>query len=106
MNLRPIDRFFAQFHDFEYKRNAPVNKEYARLGWHKGWKRDTDESNEMYQKFRSALVDEFNNTYGMDENDIGSWRYLCTLLGIDQVPDSLYECRQVCVRFSCFGDVN
>lgn len=49
----------------------------------------------MYGEFRYALIEEFNDTYGMDENDFESWQYLCTLLDVDPVPDYLEDCREV-----------
>ncbi|KAK7685908.1 hypothetical protein QCA50_010715 [Cerrena zonata] len=94
-NLRPIDKFFANFPTFNYRRHAPLNDEFARLRKHQGWEPRTKENTEMYGEFRNALIAEFNATYGMDENDIRSWQYLCTLLRIDPVPTSMERCREI-----------
>jgi hypothetical protein len=49
-----------------------------------------------WMDFRDALVLEFNEIYGTDENDLRSWQALCRVLSIVPVPAMLNECRKVC----------
>ncbi|KAK7686026.1 hypothetical protein QCA50_010837 [Cerrena zonata] len=93
--LGALDHFFARFQSFDYRDDTPVIAEYRRLSRHEGWKRGSEESKEMYEEFRFALIEEFNNIYGMDEDDIESWQYLCTMLDVDPVPDDLEDCREI-----------
>ncbi|CAL1699418.1 unnamed protein product [Somion occarium] len=91
----PLDKFFSQFPTFRYRPDAPVNDEFNRLRIHEGWKPRSRMSTAMYTKFREALVDEFNDRYGKDENRIESWQLLCTMLRIDPIPTTLWKCREV-----------
>jgi hypothetical protein len=62
----------------------------------RGW--EEEDRAEARQGFKDALVQEFNQMYGTDVNDIGSWQSLCRIVGIAPVPDDLKECREVCPR--------
>ena len=50
---------------------------------------------EARRKFKSAMVQQFNDLYGTDEEDLNSQQNLCHILNIKPVPDRLKECREV-----------
>ncbi|KAJ2925076.1 hypothetical protein H1R20_g12025, partial [Candolleomyces eurysporus] len=58
------------------------------------WRRDNPEQEKAYEKFRDALVIEFNKNYGTDANDLKSWKTLCDAVGINPIPDNLAEARR------------
>lgn len=49
----------------------------------------------MREGFKDALVQEFNERFGTDGNDLAAWQNLCNVLRIVPVPDTIRECRQV-----------
>jgi hypothetical protein len=36
-----------------------------------------------------SMVQQFNDLYGMDEEDLHSWKALCRILNIDPIPEGL-----------------
>lgn len=60
-----------------------------------GWDSGDYEMREERRKFKSAMVQQFNNLYGTDEKDLNSWQNLCHILNIDPMPEGLKECREV-----------
>ncbi|TCD65133.1 hypothetical protein EIP91_003064 [Steccherinum ochraceum] len=43
---------------------------------------------------KTALVRQFNDNFGNDENDLEAWHKLCRVIGIRPVPSDIYSCRQ------------
>jgi len=88
-----LETFFALYPGFEYDSSNAATDEFRRMSDSFEW--DKPDREEARAKFKDALVQEFNNIYGTDENDVGSWQGLCRVLGITPVPGSLAECRKV-----------
>lgn len=66
------------------------------------WDSDDYEMREARRNFKSAMVQQFNDLYGTDEEDLNSWQNLCHILNIEPVPEGLKQCREVsicCVLF-------
>ena len=61
------------------------------------WDSDDYEMREARRNFKSAMVQQFNNLYGTDEEDLNSWQNLCHILHIVPVPLGLKECREVSI---------
>ena len=59
------------------------------------WDSDDYEMREARRKFKSGMVQQFNELYGTDEEDLNSWQNLCFILNIEPVPEGLKECRKV-----------
>ncbi|KAG1867071.1 hypothetical protein C8R48DRAFT_704100 [Suillus tomentosus] len=78
----PLAAFFAQFASFSFNENQSSHKNFDRLV--KVLKCDG---------FKDALVHEFNARFGTD-NSISNWQYLCGVLRIDPVPNSVKGCRK------------
>jgi hypothetical protein len=94
-SLKKIERFFAQYSDFQYQ---PANSsviEFNRLCKEYHWKKDDEERKAARHKFSLAMKQEFATLYGSDEKDINNWYKLCHVLRIDPVPKQLGQCRAV-----------
>ena len=63
-----------------------------------GWGGYNPNREEAHEAFKDALVKEFNDIYGTDENDINSWHKICVVVGLDPLPDTLEEARDVSTR--------
>jgi len=47
------------------------------------------------RKFQIALVEQFNERFGEDANDLTTWKMLCAVLHIHPIPDTLPEAKKV-----------
>ncbi|KAF8848879.1 hypothetical protein BDZ45DRAFT_605233 [Acephala macrosclerotiorum] len=96
-NSRPadhIDAFFAQHEEFDYNPSAPVWAEFSRMCDEFGWYIEDYEMRNAKRNFKSAMVQQFNDLYGTDMNDLDSWHKLCRILNIEPIPEGLKECRE------------
>ncbi|KAG9225022.1 hypothetical protein CCMSSC00406_0001827 [Pleurotus cornucopiae] len=92
-NTTQFTVFFDDYPGFDYDPGNSAILEFYRLCDFYGWDRDDPDREEAHQAFKDALVQEFNDIYGTDENDIDSWHKICTVLDIDPLPDTLQEAR-------------
>ncbi|TFK93885.1 hypothetical protein K466DRAFT_649659 [Polyporus arcularius HHB13444] len=91
-----IERFFARFPEFDYQPTAPFLDEFKRLKELKEWD-DKGERREK-SKLQEAMVEQFTVMYGREETDLLAWQRLCNALGVNPVPKTLHECRQLVSR--------
>jgi hypothetical protein len=99
-----IDDFFAQHPDFDYNSSKPIWTEFYRMCDDFEWDTDDYEMRDARRKFKSAMVQQFNNLYGTDQDDLNAWQTLCHFLKIEPVPEGLKKCRQVSVRVAIMMD--
>lgn len=90
-----LQDFFSDFKLFTYNPAEAATEEFHRLGQVYGWEWESEEREEARQRFKDAMVQEFNAIYGTDENDINSWYGLCRVLNISPIPETLEACREV-----------
>lgn len=92
-----IDSFFARWPTFDYDRNRPLVEEFCRMTTFLNWKKK--KINEKKKGLRKAVVLQFEAYYGTDAKDINAWKSMCLVIGIDplEIPNSLTQCRKVCV---------
>lgn len=62
-----------------------------------------EEFKEARENFRGAVVLDFNDTFGEDENDLGAWQRLCIMLEVSPVPDNIDSCHAVRRYFALFN---
>ncbi|KAG1899050.1 uncharacterized protein F5891DRAFT_954781 [Suillus fuscotomentosus] len=97
----PLAAFFAQFASFPFNENQSSHKNFDRLV--KVLKCDVKDPQGRIalarEGFKDALVHEFNARFGTD-NSISNWQYLCGVLRVDPVPNSVKRCRK------CVWDVH
>ena len=101
----PLAAFFALYHPFKYNPAASSPHEYRRLCAFFGWptlkqQERHAERDEAWERFRMAMVEAFNKTFGTDENDIEAWGRMCVLVGMEPIPDTLGARREVRNPFS------
>ncbi|QRV85704.1 hypothetical protein RhiJN_13722 [Ceratobasidium sp. AG-Ba] len=89
--------FFAQFEGFEYDPAKSVASEFKRLKGTSRWKKGIDRPQTL-KNYKLALVLQFNDTYGTDQNDLGSWQNLCRAVGIENAPDTLSACKKAVTK--------
>ena len=61
------------------------------------WDSDDYEIGEARRKFKSAMVQKFNDLYGTDEKDLNSLQNLCHILNFEPAPEGLKEYREVSI---------
>ena len=54
-----------------------------------------EERDDAREDFRRAMVLDFNETFGVDVNNLTSWQKLCSILRVDPIPDHIKDCRSV-----------
>ncbi|KAG2354028.1 hypothetical protein BDR07DRAFT_1454263 [Suillus spraguei] len=92
----PLDDFFATYPKFKYNSSASAPLEFYRMCDEFGWDKDkkNKEREEAHCNFKDALVQQFNDIYGTDVNDLTSWRTLCQIVRVSPIPDTLESCRE------------
>ncbi|KAG9311185.1 hypothetical protein JVU11DRAFT_8258 [Chiua virens] len=95
-NESPLNEFFTKYYpNFQYDPTESASHEFYRLCDEFGWDRDDVDRADAHEEFKDALVKQFNEVYGTDEDDLGDWQNLCLILQIDPAPDDLDGCREV-----------
>ncbi|KAG1774605.1 hypothetical protein EV702DRAFT_1123210 [Suillus placidus] len=90
----PLAAFFAQFESFSFNANQSSNKNFDRLIRVIKCDPQDPRRRAVQEGFKDALVQEFNERFGTDGNDLSNWQNLCCVLRIVPVPDSIEQCRQ------------
>ncbi|KAG1751923.1 hypothetical protein EDD22DRAFT_784923 [Suillus occidentalis] len=90
----PLAAFFAQFASFSFNENQSSNKNFDRLIKVMRITTEDPVRREVREGFKDALVQEFNERFGTDGNDLSNWQNLCDVLRIVPVPDTVQGCRE------------
>ena len=95
-----IDTFFASFPTFQYRRNASSPQEFRRMCQIFGWRKDPSgmypsERLEATAAFRLAMVRTFNRKFGEDAEVRQAWVFLCTVLGVKPMPNTIDDMKEV-----------
>jgi len=88
-----LQKFFSSYDGFTYDSSVPASQQFQQLRRHSQWEHDSPEGNEAWESFRDALVLDFNGIYGTNQDDIEAWHALCTVLGVEPIPDTVSACR-------------
>ncbi|KAI1792900.1 hypothetical protein LXA43DRAFT_1003704 [Ganoderma leucocontextum] len=92
-----IQTFFTKYPTFKYNVTAPFLEEFQRLCKTMKWKKDSGPKERAQSALRTAMVKQFNRTYGRDANDLASWQQLCNALG-GAVPNEIEDCKELLAR--------
>ena len=95
MDYTPLHEFFRSFPHFGYVPTGCPSDEMQRLYRHNGWRRDDPDGEDALDRYRTALVQEFNEWYG-NNNGLIAWQGVCEVLKVRPLPTSVGACRQVC----------
>lgn len=90
----PLNRFFLSYPSFPYQRSLPPAESFHQLQRHQKWRRESAESQEAWDRYQTALKEEFKLWFGA-EDDLGAWHALCRAIGIEPLPASCKECEKV-----------
>ncbi|KAJ2916726.1 hypothetical protein MD484_g3723, partial [Candolleomyces efflorescens] len=88
-----LSEFFAQYPTFIYNEYGSATDEFQRLCRHQRWERGDPVQKAAYRAFGDALATQFNEAYGNDARDLGSWQAICRTLGIP-APDNLVDAKK------------
>jgi hypothetical protein len=91
----PLREFFEQHSWFSYDPHQSASAQFHRLQTEADWKRDDPEQTEAWEDYLKALVGQFNTSYGTEEDDLTAWHGLFARIGINDLPDTVQECKQV-----------
>jgi hypothetical protein len=90
-----VSEFFSEYADFfEYDSRKPATDEFRRLCETSRWDKVT--RREVREDFHRALVEEFDEIYGINQDNVATWHGLFRVLGISPAPQDLQECVNVC----------
>lgn len=95
-NLDELSRFFADYCQFNYDPEEASSTAYNRLVAISGWKADGKKERKARTRFQKALVEQFEQLYGHDDNKLDVLQTLCGKLGISPVPSTITACKKVC----------
>ncbi|KAL0638245.1 hypothetical protein Q9L58_002701 [Maublancomyces gigas] len=89
-----MNDFFSQYTSRNFTRDPTIGltQEFDRLALANRWRRRTVSRKRC--EFRTAMVEEFNLRYGIDDRSLASWQNLCRVFGIQVVPESISKCKQ------------
>jgi len=90
-----ITAFFAEYPEFDYDSTAPVTQEYRRLTQESDWMPRSQEDKKAKAAFGTAMGKQFASFYGSSIHDIKAWKALCEALGVDPIPKTIAECRDL-----------
>ncbi|KAK7686077.1 hypothetical protein QCA50_010889 [Cerrena zonata] len=88
-----IDAFFAAYKKFAYDSTQPIMKQFNSLAVTLKLWRSKEHKDEVYDDLRRAMVQDFNETFGVDANDLKAWQRLCRMLDISPIPGTIHTCR-------------
>ena len=96
----PLQQYFSQYHAFTYDPQQPAFSEFQRLAAQQGW---NPRNKRRSRAFKSALVAQFNENFGVDENSLTGWQALCEVLSVNPIPQSVAEAKKVCISLETGG---
>lgn len=92
-----MDVFYAYYKDFTPNPTLSLFANFDALSLSRDWAPGGRARTRARRHFRNAMIEEFNTTYGTDDCDLGSWQNLCRVVGVASVPDSITQCKKVCI---------
>lgn len=98
----PLDVFFHSFPTFDYDPALPPATSYANLRRHKRWHHGSATSDDAWNRYQDALQSELGMWYGA-ENDLTAWHVLCRAIGVEPLPTTCEQCKEVRDRTMGFG---
>jgi hypothetical protein len=88
--------YWSQFPDFDHDGAAPIKEEFRRLAQLNDWVGNDPQKRKTYRReWNKCFLSEFTKHYGNDDSSVEGWQALCEAIGLDDVPQSVKECRRV-----------
>lgn len=95
-NQDKLSKFFALYNQFDYKPTEGSRAAYSRLVAFFGWEANGKKERKAKERFQEALVAQFEQLYGADENKLDVLQTLCGKIGISPIPSTVTQCKKVC----------
>ncbi|PBK94740.1 hypothetical protein ARMGADRAFT_1029115 [Armillaria gallica] len=93
-SITPIQAFFARYPQFSYDRSKETMAQFHDMTSQPQWTKAT--RHEALSEIQSALVQQFNQMYGGDANDLHDWKRLCKVVSRrGMVPNDIGACKVV-----------
>ncbi|KAK5678775.1 hypothetical protein LTR17_027637, partial [Elasticomyces elasticus] len=94
-----VDLFFAEHPSFDYDRAKSSPREFYRMCSQFGWDRRSNGSyprarEVAWQRFRTALIVQFNRSFGVDADDIATWEGICKFLELSPISSDMEGMRR------------
>ncbi|KIM73215.1 hypothetical protein PILCRDRAFT_81329, partial [Piloderma croceum F 1598] len=87
-----LEQFFCQYPGFVFNPKAPSTAQFQKLckmfGHNDKWRMVARKG------FVDALLQQFNDTYGTEVDDLSSWQGMCLVLEMDPIPTTLEACQE------------
>ena len=99
--VQPLEGFFTSFTGFEYRPKESPSAQMRRLKefmeeiYEKDDRDTSEEVKKLQGHYRTALVRQFNLSYGEDEDDLAAWHELLRRCGIKPLPKTSAACKRV-----------
>jgi len=96
--VQPLEGFFTSFTGFKYRAKESASFQMKRLKeFMKGFYEEDDKSikKELQRNYQTALVRQFNLSYGKDDNDLPAWHKLLRRWGTKVLPKTPAKCKEV-----------
>ncbi|KAI0089525.1 hypothetical protein BDY19DRAFT_108732 [Irpex rosettiformis] len=88
-----IRGYFNRFPDFHYDQSKETMGQFRRLASQEDW--SPKKRRKEKRALQTALVLQFNDTYGENEAEIANWQGLCRAMRIDPIPETVAECKKL-----------
>lgn len=95
-NQDKLSQFFALYNQFEHNPKEGSRTAYNRLVDFFGWEAGGKKERKAKERFQDALVAQFEQLYGADENKLDVLQTLCGKIGISPIPSTVTQCKKVC----------
>ncbi len=95
VKLEPLEEFFSSQPSFKYNPCESASQQFQRLCREEGWRKGNSKQAVAWGGYLTALVGQFQTSYGTDEDDLDAWHELLKHVGIAKPPDNTEGCKDV-----------
>ncbi|KAJ3560000.1 hypothetical protein NP233_g11116 [Leucocoprinus birnbaumii] len=96
--MEPLKGFFLSFDWFTYNPRESASEQYFRLQRQAGWtgpSKNHPEQKLAWGSYMTAVVRQFNASFGVDDDDLATWHRLLAHIGIASPPKTVDGCKSL-----------
>ncbi|KAJ7767873.1 hypothetical protein DFH07DRAFT_915484 [Mycena maculata] len=86
-----MSTYWNSYPNFLHNATAPLQHEFKLLAAQCGW---AESSARYKEEWARCGREEFSHQFGRDENRLAGWQAMCVLVRVEEVPDSIKQCKQ------------
>ncbi|KAF5354974.1 hypothetical protein D9756_005613 [Leucocoprinus leucothites] len=94
-DLGPLEDFFASYAAFTYNPSAPSTREFRRLAKANQWEPKTGPLIGANKAFKTALIRQFNVSYGTNKSSLPDWQGVLRQMGVSDPPHTISGCQEI-----------